>query len=328
MEQGHILGRGARVFGVVCCALLALLSLLWIARDLRLAAELPDLWWSWADSPHGAPEGPWGTSLHDPVLVLVYAVAGVTALRSPSAAGALGAAGAATILLRAPVLWTLTADWMQGVDQELRNRALLSGGIAVTLGAVLLIAVAAGRHPVEPSSAGYLLPDEQPPRRPSRGAAAASCLLLGAVALALAAWEIRHGRNAGWDRYWDRLSGEHTTYALLQPPEAYGAWVVVAFCLAAALGAAQRAALARPLGMTASALVLGSGAADTSRHLRAKVFEDFWSLPTELQLEVVTGLGLLLGGFVALFALAGRGEHDPMREPLSGWQEPSSQQPW
>lgn len=328
MEQGHILVRGARVFGAVCCALLALLSLVWIGRDVDVSASLPDLWWFWAGTPESAPESPWGTSLYDPVLVGVYAVAGVTALHSAAAAGALGAAGAATILLRAPALWTLTADWMQGVDQDLRNRALLSAGAAVTLGAVLLISVAAGRRPVDSAGAGYLLSDEQPPHRPSRGAAGTGLVFLAVAALAFAAWELRVATVDGWSAYGDRLTGEGTTYALLMPPAAYGKWAVAAFCFVAAVAAAKRAALARPLGMTAGALVLGWGAADTSRYLKAEVFENFGDLATEYQLRAVTGIGLLLAGFVILFALAGRGERDPMAEPLSRWQEPSSPPPW
>ncbi|WBB63304.1 hypothetical protein O7599_12570 [Streptomyces sp. WMMC500] len=322
------MGRGARVFGAVCCALLALLSLLWIGRDVNVAESLPDLWWSWAGSPDSAPESPWGTSLYDPVLVCVYAVAGVTALHSTAAAGALGAAGAVTVLLRAPALWTLTADWMQNVDQDLRNRALLSAGVAVTLGAVLLISVAAGRRPQEATGADFLLPDEQPPRRPARGAAATGMVFLAVAGVAFAGWELRQAAVAGWDVYGKRLTGEHTTYALLQPPAAYGKWAVAALCLVAAVAAARRAPLSRPLGMTAGAFVLGWGVADTSRYLDEKVFENFGALDTEFQLLASTAIGLLLAGFVILFALAGRGERDPLGEPLSRWQEPSSPPPW
>ncbi|AKH84625.1 hypothetical protein AA958_23190 [Streptomyces sp. CNQ-509] len=322
------MGRGARVFGAVCCALLALLSLLWIGRDVGVAASLPDLWWSWAGSPDAVPENHWGTSLYDPVLVGVYAVAGVTALHATAAAGALATAGAATILLRAPALWTLTADWMQGVDQDLRNRALLSAGVAVTLGAVLLISVAAGRRPSEATGAGYLLPDEQPPRRPARGAAATGMVFLAAAAVAFAAWELREAARTGWEAYGHRLTGEYTSWALLQPPLAYGKWATAAMCFAAAVAAARRAPLSRPLGMTAGAFVLGWGAADTSRYLKDEVFENFGALGAEHQLQASTGIGLLLAGFVILFALAGRGERDPVAEPLSRWQEPSSQPPW
>lgn len=329
MEQGHIVGRGARVFGAVCCALLALLSLLWIGRDVDAAASLSDLWWSWAGSPEASPARPWGTSLYDPVLVCVYAVVGATALHSTAAGGALGAAGAVTILLRAPALWTLTADWMQNVDQDLRNRALLSAGVAVTLGAVLLIAVAAGRRPEESAGTDYLLPDEQPPRRPARGAGATGTVFLALAALAFAAWEVRRAAVAGWDAYGKRLTGEHTTYALLQPPVAYGKGALAALCFVAAVAAAKRAPVSRPLGMTAGALVLGWGAAETSVHLKHEVFENFGALGTEYQVQAGTSIGLLLAGFVILFALAGRGEErDPVNEPLARWQEPSSQPPW
>ncbi|MFW6693748.1 hypothetical protein [Streptomyces sp. MAR4 CNX-425] len=328
MDQGHILGRGARVFGAVCCALLALLSLVWMGRDVGVAAEPPDLWWFWTGAPEVAPGTAWGTSLYDPVLVGVYAVVGVTALYSTAAAGALGTAGAVTILLRAPALWTLTSDWMQGVDQDLRNRALLSAGTAVTLGAVLLISVAAGRRPADSAAGGYLRPDERPPHRPSRGAAGTGLVFLGAAAVAFAAWEVRGAVVAGWSVYGDRLTGEGTSYALLMPPVAYGKWAVAALCLAAAVAAARRVALARPLGMTAGALVLGWGAADTSRYLRAEVFENFGALATEQQLQAATAVGLLPAGFVILFAFAGRGERDPVAEPLSRWQEPSSPPPW
>ncbi|NGN70475.1 hypothetical protein G5C51_42185, partial [Streptomyces sp. A7024] len=153
------------MFGSVACAVLALGSLVWIGRDLTVAAAFSDLWWSWAGAPARTEDGIWATSMYDPALIAVYIVAGTTALRSPSAAGALGSAAVATILLRAPGLWTLNADWLQGVDQDLRNRALLSSGAAVTLATVLLIAVAAGRRPADAGANAYgmQMSDERPP---------------------------------------------------------------------------------------------------------------------------------------------------------------------
>jgi hypothetical protein len=235
----------------------------------------------------------------------------------------------ATVALHAPSLWTLNADWFQGVDQDLRNRALLSAGAAITLATVLLIAVAAGRRPVDTDAGSYgiLTSDERPPGQPSTGAAVTAFLFLGAAALALTAWELRYWARDGWDRYWHELTGEHTMYALLQPPDAYGKWAVVALAAVAACAAVTRAPLSRPLGMTASALVLAWGAADTSLDLKAKVFENFSDRPTEEVLTILTGQLLLLAGFAALWALAGRGDSDPMQQPLRGWHEPTSPPP-
>ncbi|WP_419997589.1 hypothetical protein [Streptomyces boninensis] len=329
MEHGHILGRGARVFGSVVCAALALGTLVWIGRDLTVAAEFSDLWWSWSGAPARTEDGIWATSLYDPALIAVYIVAGTTALRSPSAAGSLASAAIATILLRAPGLWTLNADWLQGVDQDLRNRALLSSGAAVTLATVLLIAVAAGRRPADTSGSAYgvVTSDERPPGRPTPAAATTAGVFLAGATVILAAWEVRYAVRDGWDAYWHKVTGERTMYALLQPPDACGKWTVALMCAVVVCCAMARAPLTRTLGMTASALVLVWGAAETTRNLKERVFENFDTLTTEEQLHVSTGLFLLLAGFAALWALAGRGESDPTSEPLRGWQEPSAPPP-
>ncbi|MEV6109544.1 hypothetical protein AB0M28_33280 [Streptomyces sp. NPDC051940] len=331
MIEGHVLSRGVRVCGSLICALLALLTLIWIGRDVTVADSVSDLWWSWAGLPRDGGDSVPVSSLYDPALVLVYVVAAATALRSPSAAGVLGCAALVTVALRAPGLWTLNADWLQqfdGLDSELRNRALLASGIAVTLGAILLIAVAAGRRPAE-SDAGYglLSPDEQPPPPPGDAAAFVASFFLWLAAVGIGGWAVHDALDAGWSAYWRQLTGEGTLSAVLEPPPAYGQWFTVALCLCASVAALLRAPLSRPMGMTASALVLGLGAADVSRHLKAEVFQDFGSLPTERMLDVITALTLLLAGFTALWALAGQGEEDPMTEPLTGWQTPTSTPP-
>ncbi|MQY16663.1 hypothetical protein SRB5_68650 [Streptomyces sp. RB5] len=331
MVDGHILGRGARWFGSFACALLALLSLVWIGRDLTVTGSLPDLWWSWTGLPADRPDGVLVSSLYDPVLVVVYAVAAATAIRSSAAAGILGCAAVVTVALRVPGLWALNEDWLRapgGLDSELRNQALLSAGAAATLATVLLISVAAARRPADADTGyGLLSPEERPPPAPGDAAAFVASFFLWVAAVGIGGWTVYDAVDTGWSAYWHQLTGEGTLGSLLQPPPAYGKWFTVGLCLTAAVGALLRAPLSRPMGMTASALVLGLGGADTARQLRAKVFEDFGALPTDRALSVITALVLLLAGFAALWALAGRAPEDPMAQPLTGWRESGSAPP-
>ncbi|NGN70229.1 hypothetical protein G5C51_40905, partial [Streptomyces sp. A7024] len=158
-------------------------------------------------------------------------------------------------------------------------------------------------------------------------AAGTAGVFLTLAALLIAGWEVRYGLRDGWDAYWHKITGERTMYAVLQPPDAAGKWTVVLLAAVVVGCALSRAPLTRTLGMTTSALVLVWGAAETSRNLKDRVFENFGDLTTEGQLHVCTGLFLLLAGFAALWALAGRGEADPTSEPLRGWQEPSAPPP-
>ncbi|MFC7220004.1 hypothetical protein ACFQLX_17805 [Streptomyces polyrhachis] len=312
--DGQVLGRGVRLFGTGCCVLLALPSLLWIARDLAAAGSPAPVWWGWAGA--AAPDAVQVSSLYDPVLVLVCAVAAAAVPHSRAAAGILGSVAAAAVALRVPALWTLNGTASPGaLDSELRNRVLLSAGGAATLAAVLLIAVAAGRRPAG-AGAGRGRRRQLPPPAPGDGAAFTASLLLSAAAAGLAGWAVHDALGAGWARYVRELTGDGIAGPLLGPPPAYGAWCAVAWCLTAAAAALLRAPLSRPLGMTAAALVLGRGVAETSVALRERAFADFGALPFSRAVEVAAGPALLSAAFAVLWALAGQRAHGVAAEPL------------
>ncbi|MYU17167.1 hypothetical protein GTZ78_42425, partial [Streptomyces sp. SID8361] len=149
MGQGRILNSGGRLFGALVCAVLGLISLAWIIRDLGKADESSHLWWTWAGLPFRATGGIFGSSLLDLVLLLVYAVVGLTALRSPAAAGALGSVAVVTVAVRLPSLWNLNSDWLQGIPGDLKTRANLSAWAQVVLAGLLLAVVAAARRPAD-----------------------------------------------------------------------------------------------------------------------------------------------------------------------------------
>lgn len=320
MGQGRILNRSARTFGALVCAALGLISLAWIIRDLDKAEKASDVWWAWTS---GIPYGLLGSSLVDVVLLAVYAAVGITALRSSAAAGALASAAVATVVLRLPSLWNLQADWMQGIPGGLKTRAQLSVWAAVVLGGLLLAVVAAARRPADPAVPDHAVsPADQPPARPTPAVAVTAALFLGAVAVVGGAWQIYWAQERGWDNYKYLLSGEHTISTLLSPPSAWTSWTVVALALAAAFAALGRAPLARPLGMTAAALVLGSGIAEVSVYIKVKVVEHLDEVPTVVVLGVLTTFFEVLVGLVALIALAQRGV--PTDDgPLTGWGRPA-----
>ena len=275
MGQGRILTRGARVFGALVCAVLGMISLAWIVRDLGKADEASHLWWTWSGMPFRASGSLFGSSLFDLVLLVLCVVAGITALRSPAAAGALGTVAAVTLVLRLPSLWNLNADWMQGIPDDLKTRATLSAWAGVVLGA----------------------------------------LLLGAAGAVVGAWQIYWAQKADWDIYKYQLTGKHTLVTLLSPPAAWEAWALVALCLVAAAAALGRAPLARPLGMVAAVLVLAAGVSEISLYSKLKYVEHLDDLPTVGVLSVLTAFFELAVGLVALLALARRGETDAPAPP-------------
>ncbi|MET8180477.1 hypothetical protein [Streptomyces sp. NPDC005336] len=306
MGQGRILNRGARVFGALVCAVLGLISLAWIIRDLDKADEASDLWWAWSGLPFRASGSIFGSSLLDLVLLVVYVAVGIAALRSPAAAGALGTVAVVTVALRLPSLWNLNADWMQGVPDDLKTRANLSVWVGVVLGGLLLATVAAARRPADlgpyPAS-----PADQPPARPGPGAAVTAALSLGAVGAVIGAWQIYWAQERGWVFYKYLLTGKHTLATLLSAPGAWSAWASVALCLAAAVAAPARAPLSRPLGMTAAALVLTIGISEVSLCFKLEYVDHLGDLPTVGVLSVLSAFFEAAAGLIALVALARRG---------------------
>ncbi|MGP3943037.1 hypothetical protein [Streptomyces sp. 6N106] len=308
MGQGRILNSGGRLFGALVCAVLGLISLAWIIHDLDKADEANHLWWTWAGLPFRATGGIFGSSLLDLVLLLVYAVVGITALRSPAAAGALGTVAVVTVVVRLPSLWNLNSDWLQGIPGDLKTRGNLSAWAQVVLGGLLLAVVAAARRPADLAPPGHLAsPADRPPGRPSPGAAVTGALFLGAVGVVLAAWQIYWAQERGWEIYKYLLTGKHSLPTLLSPPGAWTAWAAVALCLAAAAAALARAPLARPLGMTAAALVMATGVSEASLYIKLDYVDHLGDLPTVGVLSVLSGFFEAIAGLIALLALARRG---------------------
>ncbi|GAA2370493.1 hypothetical protein [Streptomyces cuspidosporus] len=324
MGQGRILNRGARVFGALVCAVLGLISLAWIIRDFDKAHEASRVWWAWAGMPYGIPGGVFGSSLADLLLLAVYAVVGMTALRSPAAGGALASAGLATVALRLPSLWNLPADWMQGIPGELKTRAQLSAWTAVLLGAALLVVVAVGRRPADAAAPDHAVPPaDRPPARPTSGAGGTAALFLGAAAVVGGAWQIYAAQKQDWDIYKHQLTGKYIFTTLLAPPSAWAAWTVALLALAAAFAALGRSAPARPVGMTAAFLVLGYGIATLSLYIKFDFVDHFDDLATVGQLSVLTAFFEILVGLVVLIALAQPGVPADGAPP-AGWGQPAA----
>ncbi|WP_327392856.1 hypothetical protein OG533_25125 [Streptomyces sp. NBC_01186] len=318
MSQDRTLARGARVFGAVLIAALALISLGWIIRDFTKANEVTDVWWNWTGLLARSEDGIWVASFIEPMLLLLYAVAAVTAVRSSSATGILIGTGVLTVVLRTPGLWNLNADWMQGVSDGLMSKVLSSTVAAVAIGAVLIVTAIAGRRPTQPPPGGYGYgfppptdPAEEPPARPTRSGAIAAFLMLGSGAAVLAAWEIRTWERAGWDRYERMLTGERSIIRLLDVPPAWATWTVVLVALVAAVGALAGAPFSRPLGLIVAAPLLAFGVSAVAYALKIDMIEHFAEVSIEERLRLLTNVFEVVVGAAVLLVLA-RGERgDP-----------------
>ncbi|MFF0741392.1 hypothetical protein ACFYVL_13425 [Streptomyces sp. NPDC004111] len=273
------------------CLLLALLTALWIARDLRLVDDPDRLWWAWAGS--GPDRFLTATTLYDLVLLCVYAVVALTAPRSRVAAPALAVTGLVTLAVRAPSLWV--EGFAEVYPHGLRMWAMVSTFVALGLAAALLIVVAAGRRPVRPYDSG--------PTRPGRGAGITAFLLLGAAGLITAAWEVyAYTRTPGpFSLYAERFTGGASALQLLGMPVGWASLVITAVALTAAVGGLLRAVHSRPLGLVAALLVGVGGAAGVSAAVRTDLFAHFGGLgPVERLTVAWWVLALLIGGVVAL----------------------------
>ncbi|MEC4018466.1 hypothetical protein [Streptomyces sp. H27-D2] len=335
MGQPRILARGTRVLGALGCALLALTALAWIVRDLTVVHEPGELWWMWAGSRAAAADGAvWGSSLQDLILLAVCSTAAIAALRSPVAAGALAAAGAAAVLLRLPTLWLVDADWMPHSDDGLSALARISAVSGAVLGFGLLVLAAAGRRPAGAYGAGasgargygrLSSAADEPPVRPGRGVCVTAFLVLGASAGIAAAWEIHRALDLGWGRYRRLLTGgPEYFYSLSAAPASWVGWTIAVLSLTAALGALRRAPFARPLGMTAAVLLLGWGAAAVSLYQRVELFAHFGELHLREQLLLATAVFQVPAGALVLLVLAQRGRPAGAGGPLGGRQWPTA----
>ncbi|WP_329075010.1 hypothetical protein [[Kitasatospora] papulosa] len=180
-----ILTRGARITGAVLCAVLAALVAAWIVRDLRAVGDASTLLRYWAGYTDGWPRKLPATLQADPVLLGVYVLALLAALRSSVAASALVVTGLVTLVLRLPGLWIIGSSWTgDRFGDDLRTRALVGTFVTLAAGLALVVTGAAGRRRPEDMY-------ERPPTRPGRGAGVTAFLVLGASGAVLIAWEIR-----------------------------------------------------------------------------------------------------------------------------------------
>jgi hypothetical protein len=342
MSQRRTLRPGARTSGALLLAALAVLNLTWIVRDFDKAATVTDAWWMWSGMLFRAQDGIWASSFLEPTLLVLYTVCAVTALLSSSAAGVLVSTGVLTILLRAPTLWNLNASWVQGgVSDGLRSKALFSAITMLVLAVALIVIAAAGRRPAadaentdtadssdstrsaesttsadapeDPQGTGPApdftgsrnTRDEAPVRPTPRGGLAAS-LLLGAVAVVLVAWEINSLSQQGWSLYSRHFTGDRTLVTLLAVPESWYGWALALFAVSGSTAAFRRARFARPLGMIASAPLLGLGLFHLSYAAKAGLLGEFGTLPMLDRLRLITAVFEILAALALLLALAAR----------------------
>ncbi|MEU9121415.1 hypothetical protein AB0C96_16440 [Streptomyces sp. NPDC048506] len=331
--RDRVLTRGARGLGALICLLLALLGAVWIVRDLALARHGTDVWWAWlGEAPRPREFTAWATSALDPLLVLGALAAAVTALRTAVTAsvatGALLSVATATVLLRTPLVWTLNAGWLQGLDGGLIGRARWTAVVELVLAVALLAVVAAGRRTgggsgrhtgrrpralpdVAPSAYGVVhaaphAAEPGAPGRPHKGAAVTAAVLLAAAALAVVGWEVHWWLVLGGDVYRKGLLGDASVFrAMLEPPVHWHPAALALLALAAATAALRRASWARPAVAGAAALLLGHGTVVLAAAVHTGTAGRFAALPTEAQLELATAAFLVVAGLTTLI-LAGR----------------------
>ncbi|MEU8700667.1 hypothetical protein AB0C61_23955 [Streptomyces sp. NPDC048680] len=298
-----ILTRGARVTGAVLCGVLAVIVASWLVRDIR-AAGFDELWLYWAGFREARPHALPVTTATDVVLLVVYAVATVAALRSSVAAAVLVATGVVTLAVRLPGLWNIGDRAMESsFPDELRTRALICAFAGLAAGLALLITAGAGRRPPADSY-------ERLPTRPGPGASVTAFLLLCAAAAVLIAWEIRQVVKYPEifpDWY---VGGDRIMHGLIDPPPGWGTALAALLCLYAGASALFHAVHARPFGLVAAALLLPGGVLGVVQTVRYDLLDHFGSLQTETQLMVVSWFLEAFVAVVVLLALAPRGFAD------------------
>lgn len=319
-----ILTRGARVTGSVLCGVLAVIIASWLVRDIR-AVEFGQLLRYWAGFPDARPHALPTTTATDAVLLVVYLVAAVAALRSAVAATVLVAIGVVTVAVRLPGLWNIGSRAMESsYSDDLRTRALISAFAALAAGIALLITAGAGRRPPDGSY-------EQLPTRPGPGASVTAFLLLCAAGAVLAAWEIRQVVKYPElfpDWY---LGGDRLTHGLADPPVGWASALMILLCLFAGVSALSHAVHSRPFGLVAAALLLPGGVSGVALAVHYELFDQFGSLSTETQLTLASWFFEAFVAVLVLIALAPRGFADVPGPSApgygSGYGEPGYGQP-
>ncbi|WP_406092949.1 hypothetical protein [Streptomyces sp. NBC_01013] len=289
--------------GAALCAVLAVIVASWLVRDVR-AAGFGQLWRYWAGYREALPHAFPATSAMDVVLLVVYVVASVAALRSSVASTALVATGVITLAVRLPGLWGIGRRRMESVfSDDLRSRALICAFVALAAAVALLITAGAGRRPPADSY-------ERLPTRPGPGASVTAFLMLGAAGAVLIAWEIRQMvRYPELYPEW-YVNGDPVPYGVIDPPPGWGTVALALLCLFAGVSALFHAVHARPFGLVAAALLLPGGVLGVARIVHYDLLDGFGSLPTETQLTLLSWIFEAFAALVVLMALAPRGLAD------------------
>ncbi|MFF7009721.1 hypothetical protein ACFY9Y_03010 [Streptomyces fimicarius] len=291
------LTRGARITGAVLCAVLALLTIAWIVRDIRAGDGPGPVWDYWAGTADLRDAVRTTTSATSLVLLVAYVAAAVAALRSASAGSVLVVTGVITFALRLPGVW-MAAD--APAPEELRDRALLTTYVALAASVALIVAGAAGRRPVPEG--------EERPAGPGRGAGVAAFLLLGFQAVVFAGWEIRQPFIYPSELYpaWF-IGGEPLNTPLTEGPPGWVTGVHILIFLVAAVGAVAGAAYARPLGLIGGGFMLASGVLGVARIVHFEMYERFFDMEFEAQLNMLSFVLSLLIAPIVLTVLALKG---------------------
>ncbi|MGY5070790.1 hypothetical protein [Streptomyces griseus] len=291
------LTRGARITGAVLCAVLALLTIAWIVRDIRAADGPGPVWDYWAGTADLRDAPRTTTSATSLVLLVAYVAAAVAALRSASAGSVLVVTGVITFALRLPGVW-MAAD--APAPEELRDRALLTTYVALAASVALIVAGAAGRRPVPEG--------EERPAGPGRGAGVAAFLLLGFQAVVFAGWEIRQPFIYPSELYpaWF-IGGEPLNTPLTEGPPGWVTGVHILIFLVAAVGAVAGAAYARPLGLIGGGFMLASGVLGVARIVHFEMYERYFDMEFEAQLNMLSFVLSLLIAPIVLTVLALKG---------------------
>ncbi|MFD0424055.1 hypothetical protein [Streptomyces parvus] len=310
------LTRGARITGAVLCAVLALIAVAWIGRDIRAADGQMDLWEYLGGSNPRSGE-PATTGQGSRVLLVAYVLAAVAALRSSAASSVLVVMGVVTFALRLPGLWAIDDAY----PLELQDRARLSLVVAGIAAIALVVAGIAGRRPA---------PGGEPSGRPGRGAGVAAFLLLGTLAVVSTAWEIRQSFVAPPGLYpaWF-TGGAPVHFPMTEAPPGWITVVVILLSLVAAFGAVARAAFARAafarvLGLVAGGFSLLAGVMSTSLAARHDLYEDFADLRLESQLSLLTSVFLIIAGAAVIALLARPGTERAPGSTAGPWGGPNS----
>ncbi|KUL36092.1 hypothetical protein ADL22_25645 [Streptomyces sp. NRRL F-4489] len=311
------LAKGARITGGILCLLFFLWTAYWIVADIG-AFGLVGLWDSWAGSrPPGTNE------VTDPVqlgfCLLQLTAAGAAFAGRRSAGGLMAVATAATFATALQALISVgnhTSDdrWFRNAET---GTATFDGVFLSSLPLFLLTLVAAVVLLAGNRSWPRARPST-PPARPAKAAGVIGGLLLGAMALGYAVWQVYMLVQGGSSAPQMLYLGKGSLSTLLSLAGGWYALVFMALTGIAGLNALIRGSAARGLSFgLALALLPNAVLAFITLLSTGSLFRTAGPMPGAVLISH-TQLLLDLLGSVALCALMARGE------PVApAWQPPS-----